>query len=246
MNPMNTLDMAIQWNNEGIARLLSGDDRSAVEAFSQSLSMVKTIHPSKDQSCTTSNTLPLAWKNLTTGVPSEADANQLCMASFLFNRPVTCHEAIPLTGIIQKDGDAFIYRNAFRLLSTGSSTCNQESYNVYSACIVFNLALVHYSHGTALGVAKAEAMYGMILALLRGIPSTNGTALLLRLAATNNISQILYAKGDYRRAREGLNGLASIIYSSEEYYRCLFNAQEWDGLHQNILLLNPLRPAPAA
>ena len=223
---MANLELALQLNNKGVAHRRSGDERSAIEVLTKSLTMVKTLL-SDD------------------AVPS--DANQLPTTSFAFCRPDIFHSTVPLTSI--SDDSSFIYSNAITFSPSIMLHCasGQADHRLLSATIIFNLALIHHLRGSEICLTKAEKMYDMVLQLLLDVPfSSSGTSTLLQLAATNNWCLILHRRGKLDQAKQGLETLESIIYSLEETSRFLFQADEWDCLMGNILLLIPPSAAPAA
>ena len=90
-------------------------------------------------------------------------------------------------------------------------------------------------------------MYEMVGKLLSTSTAAQGTELLVKTAAINNLSQLRYDHGDYAFAREGFQYLASLISYAGEGLQA-FNGEEdvYRGMVLNALLVTPPETAPAA
>jgi hypothetical protein len=112
--------------------------------------------------------------------------------------------------------------------------------------VIFNLALAH--HHVAITsdagyLPKAEKLYAMVLKLLDGAALYMRTAVVVKLATINNLSQIRFENGDFEPAREGLSHITSFLRQANN---ALLEEPEVLGLLMNVLLLKAPRVAPAA
>jgi hypothetical protein len=217
---------ALELNNEAVQLMLAGEDKTAAKALAEALAVIKRLHP--------------------TSIPSsqEQDAGIL-----LDQECVVFHENVVVPDVHDQMGSNFIYNQAFVFDAMSKPRQRETDLEEYSACFIFNLALIYHRAGviqrsTRL-LLKAEQAYEMAKKCVCGLRLNHRTALSVSMAATNNISLIQFDQGHFSEAREGLHLLACLIDSAENS-RDLFNEKEWDGLHLNMLLLNPPGSAPAA
>jgi hypothetical protein len=164
---------------------------------------------------------------------------------------VVFHDSVAMPDVHDQMGSNFIYNRAFVIdaAQPKEPQRGETELQVYSACFVFNLALIYHRRGinqrSAHLLTKAEKVYEMGKKIVRGLSLSYGTVLSVSLVATNNISLIQFGQGHCSEARHGLSCLAYLIDSTENS-RDFFSQKDWDGLHLNMLLLNPPGFAPAA
>jgi hypothetical protein len=229
-----SLEEAIRLNNEGVSFLITGKDCMATESFSKSLNAVKML-------------LLNSQEKIPYGEASYShQASSVCEHSLL-------HSTTQLP-CFQGNEDNYIFQNAITLKAVNlSSGVDKTIMNLYSACTIFNVALLHHRlgmTGNLTGLRKAEHMYRLSAKLLQQetkAGTSNGTALLVRLAALNNLSQIQFEQGSFREARQGIHVLSFLVRSAQTWCSALFSIHEWNCLLSNIMMVNaPLNAAPAA
>jgi hypothetical protein len=114
--------------------------------------------------------------------------------------------------------------------------------------IIFNIALIYHRQsklGRSSCLPKAGRMYQMVAKLL-GCDSAhnNGTALILKLAALNNLSLIQYEQNNFDASRRGFEQLVWTVNSATHLpYACHVNVND---MLLNALLTSSYHPRPAA
>jgi hypothetical protein len=213
---------ALQLNNQGVALLLERRDEEAVPFFSQSLSLIKfRIGNYTDE--------PMS---MSTGEEKAA-----------------LHEAtFPLPNF--EDTHSFLYTEAL----TFSADCddrliNESNSHVYSAVVIFNLALVYHRQGKKLGktacLLRAERMYEMVIRLLNSEGDNQGTAFHVKLATLNNLSLLQQEQSNYESAQKGFELLAWTI-SSAPSSMLSYSQMDVDAMLLNVLFASAPLIAPAA
>jgi hypothetical protein len=236
---MEAINSAIRLNNEGVAFLVAGDDQAAAVALSHALSFVKGLLSSLTPSCDLRGPLlvPLGSSNVNK-LSSCSSAMEVC------GNELRIHSMTPLPCL--QDIDFFIYNHTMSISPDSPRT--NEMLPVYSACVILNLALAYHRRGKQAHsipcILKAEKMYATIEKLLSGI-NNHATAKILRIAATNNLSQIRYQRGEYERAREDVEFLAYLIRDVASV-RALLGDEVLNGLLCNVFLFTPPDFAAAA
>jgi hypothetical protein len=237
---MEVIDSAIRLNNEGVSLLVAGDDQAAAVALSHALSFVKgLLSLSLTRSCDLRDPLPASF--------GSSNDNKLSSCSSTMEVCEHEHELIhsrkPLPCL--QDVNFFIYNHTVSISS--DSPLTNEMLPIYSACVILNLALAYHRRGKQAHsipcMLKAEKMYATIEKLLKNGMNNNATATVLRIAATNNLSQIRFQRGEYERAREGIEFLAYLIRDVGSV-RALLSDEELNGLLCNVVLFT--RPDSAA
>ena len=235
---MDAFNSAIRLNNEGVALLVAGDDQAAAVALSHALSFVKGLLSSLTQPCDLRGPL-LA--------PESSDVNKLSSCSSAMEvcgNELRIHSMKPLPYL--QDIDFFIHNHTMSISPDSPRT--NEMLPIYSACVILNLALAYHRRGKQAHIIpcilKAEKMYATIEKLLSGI-NNNATAKILRIAATNNLSQIRYQRGEYERARDDVELLAYLVRDVASV-RALLGDDELNGLLCNVFLFTPPDFAAAA
>jgi hypothetical protein len=214
---MSLFEQATQLNNEGVTALLKGESQAAIDAMSKSIRLM-TQELSKPSEDRKSD--------CTTAASEQEEARSV---------------EIPETDSFE----TIVFNQAIIIPSDGGEQSGIDVH-VYSAAVIFNLALVHHlqaSKGDIACMAKAEKLYATVLKLVDDRACHMRVAVLVKLASMNNLSQIRYAKGEYEHAREGLNQLSSFLRRTNQ---ALFEEPQVQGLLMNALLLKAPKVAPAA
>jgi hypothetical protein len=246
---------ALEHNKDAVSLMLVGEDKKAAKALQEALAVMKRLHhasssgtESKSSSTALApNACDRAILSQDAGMSAASTSQTKSMDPF-----VVFHDNVTMPDVHDQMGsNNFIYNRAFVLDAPQPKEPQrgETELQVYSASFVFNLALMYHRRGvnqrSAYLLAKAQKVYEMGKKIVRGLSLNHGTALSISLAATNNISLIQFGQGHLSAARHGLNCVAYLI-DSDENSRDLFSEREWDGLHLNMLLLNPPGSAPAA
>eukprot|EP00980_Cylindrotheca_fusiformis_P011986 scaffold2836_cov99-Cylindrotheca_fusiformis.AAC.1 len=223
------LSHALRINNEGVGLLMQNRDREAMVLFINALNAMR-------QQTTNENELP-------SEIESQSDTPR--------SPPANIHDATYTVPGLQ-DHSCFIYDNVFTF-SWEMINKNMPSAHLAIQCasvIILNVALIYHSNGlrsneNALG--KAELLYDMVCQLLGDIENCQGTVLLVKAAAINNLSQLRYHRGAYGFATEGFTylGLLFAHYGVNLHHT---NCKEtvYQGMLLNALVLRTPAPAPAA
>jgi hypothetical protein len=237
---MDAIHSAIRMNNEGVALLVAGDDQAAALALSNALSFVKGLFSSLTRPCDHLEGPLLApfGSTYVSKLSACSSTMEVCGNS------MRVHSMTSLPCL--QDVNFFICNHAMSISS--DSPLTEEMLPIYSACVILNLGLAYHRRGrqahSTRCMLKAEKMYATIEKLLRGI-NDNATAKILRIAATNNLSQIRYQRGEYERAREDIIYLAHLIQDVASV-RALLGDEELNGLLCNVFLFTPPDFAAAA
>jgi hypothetical protein len=231
---MEAINSAIRLNNEGVSLLVAGDDQAAAVALSRALSLVKGLL-SMTPSCDLRGSLPASF----------GSSNDNTLSSCSSTMEVCEHHSRKPLPCLQDISNFFIYNHTMSISS--DSPLTNEMLPIYSACAILNLALAYHRRGKQAHsipcMLKAEKMYATIEKLLKNGMNNNATATVLRIAATNNLSQIRFQRGEYERAREGIEFLAYLIRDVGSV-RALLSDEELNGLLCNVVLFT--RPDSAA
>ena len=211
---------AARLNNEGINALVEGDDKTAIDVLTRSIKLMK-------------QELSKPGTSLKDFKPSNLDND--CTNS-----------TIEVPGFHGAQ-ESFIFSGAITIPETGEH--DEQDIHVYSAVVIFNLALAHHRQALALSckstyMTKAEKLYGMVLKLLDDC--VNRAAVIVKLASINNLAQIRFDSGDYEHARHSLEHISSFMRSSAAANHAMFEEPEIQSLLMNVLLLKAPKVAPAA
>ena len=230
------LDSALNLNNQGVELLLQNQDTEAVTCFTRALGMVKHVllQPSDDDDSDCDS--------------MASDANNVDRYSDILHADIYAVPAFQKSAM--NAGLGFVYNGAITLSSASATRTNQAQHNelegciseahmnVYSAAIIYNIALVYHRQGVRycknICLEKAEKMYDMLLKLVgysgditsldESMLPQDGTALLLRIAAINNCSLIRLDKGDYEFPRHGFHHLSRVLTTlGNDNARALFD-----------------------
>jgi hypothetical protein len=233
------LETALQLNNEGVSLLLQNEDVAAVHHLTEALTMVKQALGLLQQPCTIGLEEESSESLVVVLLPSEEE-EELRMV----------HDSIYTIPDFTSNDDCFIYNGAIVFSSSSSSTTTtpirsqEQDLNVYSACIILNIAMIYHRQGLLCGnkrrvcLEKADLMYDMVLRLLlgdnEGGGGGGGTALLVQLASLNNRSLIRLEQGDYDFSRSSFYLLTRILTSTRDEQQVQELFQSGDVTNTNI------------
>ncbi|CAJ1966160.1 unnamed protein product [Cylindrotheca closterium] len=218
---MQSLSHVVTLNNEGISFLLQQRHREAIHRFISALSMVKQLL-AFPQNRVTDDDLPQFIHESTYVIPGLQDTS------------------------------CFIFANAITLSPQAISDCpiSESIANEIASVILLNVALAYHHAGLTEGVAyikKAESMYETANQLIAVNERRQGTGLLIKAAATNNLAQIRHGRGDYSHSLEGFKYLGSLFASFGEVLQSSKCEHEvYRGMLMNALLVTPPDLAAAA
>lgn len=222
------LHTALQLNNEGVRLLLAGNDVDGMTYLTDALTRVKMMLSSRRGTDTVT-------------YPHGAGVTP---PNVQFMHGAT----YKLAGL--HDDCCFIYGNALIFNMDYNVMPSTDYIHIYTSVIILNVALAYHRRGlsaNATCLLKAEKMYEMVGKLLATSTAAQGTELLVKTAAINNLSQLRYDQGDYAFARDGFQYLASLIsYAGDRLHA--FNCEEdvYRGMVLNALLVSAPDTAPAA
>uniref|UniRef100_A0A7R9ZM17 Uncharacterized protein n=1 Tax=Craspedostauros australis TaxID=1486917 RepID=A0A7R9ZM17_9STRA len=169
---MDNLKSALHLNATGVRHLRNKQDQQALRCLTESLSLLK--------------------RNLS---QSMGQGQDVMIAKLMSNPSQRLIDAdfIPLEGLI--DQDCFVYSDTVMFSTPNNFEDVQHLLHVYIAGIILNISLAYHRRaavGSMPYLQKAMKMYEMVISLCSNEADEQGLALLFRLAATNNISQIRY------------------------------------------------------
>jgi hypothetical protein len=228
--------IAARLNSQGVAALLQGEDKSAVAALAQSLEII--------------NQVLLQEEN-----PRYTRTKLFFKEAFSFpERIEDCEFSTTEVSGFQAEQAAHLFTKAFSFperIGPGRSCAPNESHvNFYAAAVVFNAALVHHRQGQkgdATSITRAQKLYDTALRLIDGNGCLNRTALIVKLAAINNLSRIHFDCGDYKLARQGMGHISSLMMRiSGTCNQAVFQETDVQSLLLNVLLLKAPEFPPAA
>eukprot|EP00980_Cylindrotheca_fusiformis_P024559 scaffold12076_cov79-Cylindrotheca_fusiformis.AAC.1 len=228
------LSHALQINNEGVCLLMENRDREAMILFTKSLNAVK-------------ENFTAIGSQLSSKIESQTSESTLLS-------PSNIHDATYTVSGLQEDHSSyFIYDN---VLTFSMEIINNDLPSTHQAIqcasvIILNAALLYHYTGlksdqTAL--EKAELLYNMVCQLLDGKKNTcQGTALLVRVAAINNLAQLHYRRGAYDYAHNGFRTLGLLLdHFGGNLHHPECQETVYQGLFLNALVLRTPAAARAA
>jgi hypothetical protein len=217
---------ALRLNNEGIMLLLENRDQEALVSFTESLTQVKRLFAASEEDDNTYGQTPMPMNAIihhsTSVIPNLHD--------------VSC----------------FIYNSAlvFSLLDSDCTPSDGGDLHVYTSVIILNIALAFHRRGLTGNSAfllKAEKMYEMVGKVLGNSDVDQGTALLVKIAAINNLSQLRHDQGDYAFSQQGFRYLGSLInYAGEQLHCTKCEEHMLRGMLLNAFFVTAPDAAPAA
>jgi hypothetical protein len=208
---------AVGLNNEAVSIIATGDtnNQKAIQLLDRSAGIMKTSAAVVQQCSGQAYSTSLA--------SSAAPIIHHCH-----------HEAVPLPHTFP-DQRWFMYNKALRFGTEIVSLASfLEDFQVFSAVVVFNLALIY--HRSALCgnqkfaslSGKATSLYSLVLKLVDWpgwiFSKTSVTCTIVKLAATNNLAQISSESGDTKLAHDFLKHLSAGIRRSRKHFPGLFQS----------------------
>ena len=207
---MESIDNAIALNNEGVSLLQSGNDQAAVAALTRSLGIIR-VHLNESRGLTCQH-----------------------------EQQAPFHTCVPLPDF---EDEFYFIANQAITVTAGTRLDSADAINTFSGCTIMNLALAYHRRGQLGNEAcmqKAETLYTMATKLFTGRPMLSGTALVIRLAATNNLCHVRYERGELELAKRELDCVA-FLFRNPDIESALMS-----GIVFNALLLKAPSVAPAA
>jgi hypothetical protein len=221
---MSSIKYACILNNQGVELLVSGDFSRATRSLTKALSIVKqAVNEAGTPSCT-----GMYLSSEEAGLPF-------------------CQSTVAIPGL--RDTHFYVYDHGIMLIDTAKRE-NGDLLPLYSAAILFNLALAcHHEarlHGQAKAFKKASLFYNVTVGILNASSMPDDMSVtLLTLLALNNKSQIHNDQCDYIQSVECLKSVSGIMGSVDDLYSIL-NEEDIKGLILNTMLLNVPTAAQAA
>ena len=195
--------------------------------------------------CTTSQMVSFSPPTLKTVCPSLSHPQTVSEGEHIFH----CESSESVRHL--HDRQFYLYNRAllFDLVSVMRFSF-QGDVHAYSSVIIFNLALLYHRNalrGNTKCIDRAIPLYSMILKLLAHDCSNCLTAIIVKLAAINNLAQLYCLAGCRRKAQSYVSILSASIQRSRQSFPSFFR----DDVHLKGLLLNLTRmhaqpTAPAA
>ncbi|CAJ1936615.1 unnamed protein product [Cylindrotheca closterium] len=209
---------AARLNNEGVTALAEGDEETSIKRLTTTVKMMKQFIALPDQA---------------EALASSSDESSSCLRSF--STVEIAHAAC--------DEQVF-FRQAILMPSDIDESSPLDVF-VYSAAVIFNLALVHHIQGSKNKSArsKAQKLYAAIMRLLGDRVGHMQLSLLLKLACINNMAHIRYENGEFDQVQDGLGQLSTLLKTTDQ---CLFKGAEIQMLLMNVLFFKKPDIAPAA
>jgi hypothetical protein len=217
---MNSIKYACILNNKGVDLLVSGNSSSAVRSLKGAMRIFKKA-VNGTTSCTGMN------------LSSEDDTLPFCESAF----------AVP--GL--HDMHFFTYDHGIMLTTNEES---DEMLPIYSAVVLFNLALASHHQGRLHGHEKslkhASLLYGVAVKILSGSSMMNNmSTTILTLLALNNQSQIYDDQCEHIQSVDCLKAVSKIM-ESVEVLHFIISQEHLRGLLLNTMLLIVPTAAAAA
>jgi hypothetical protein len=209
---MNSIKYACRLNNQGVDLLVSGDSSSAVRSFKGAMRIFK-----KAVNGTTS---------CTGGMDLLSEDAELPF----------CESAFAVPGL--HDVHFYTYDHGIMLTTNEES---DEMLPIYSAIVLFNLALASHHQGRLLGHEKslknASLLYSVAAKILSGSSMTkNVSTTIMILLALNNQSQIHDDQCEHIQSVDCLKAVSKIM-ESVEVLHFILSQEHLKGLLLNTMLL---------
>jgi hypothetical protein len=264
----NHLTTARSLNSEGVSLLVAGDTQKAISAFKNALSLVKLCCQETPNPETTRN-----QERLLSALTKNADITHRGVEETKMNTSRGEKEegtsAVAMFTLYDlKDDSYFIFNDA---ISAIESPCCQDGIHLFSAYIIFNIALAYHRHGILLSsrphLAKASSLYETIVKLfeqsatLSDLVPLDRTAMIVLCAALNNRLHLTNAVSasivdadqetdEVYRMQTAFEILVEfcVVHSTVVEGRTIPSQHKraLDGFALNVLRLNPDAAAPAA
>ncbi len=159
------------------------------------------------------------------------------------------HKTMPLANAMAQEETFMTFHELFLLQSTESDG-EFSVLKCHSACIIFNMAVLHHVIGSPSAITKAEQLYRLAIEVNKGFvmsltdPSSqciDGTSMMVMLASLNNLSQLLCQRLDgIAEATSHMNFLSRLLHISRDEMLCygVVSEYQWSGLVLNALLVD--------
>lgn len=236
------LHFTLKLNNKAVAQYHSNDFSQAAKIYHESL---------------------LLAHNLLTCPRLQEQSSMPCRASGTTTttlRQYECfHSSTQSPRSLSKEDGLFVYQSALVLQESPSRgpalhdvlpQASSTKLKVYCSGILFNAAILHHQvsikTGKSVSMNRAEELYQASLQLVDKLTTANDTVVLIAVAASNNLAQIEFEKGQMMKAKERLRFLNNILHSWEDILYRIFTADEFRGMLSNTVLVNSIDASPAA
>jgi tetratricopeptide (TPR) repeat protein len=214
---MSLFQEASQLNNQGVVALIQGDDDFAIE------SMTKAIKLMKKELAKPATAL--------TDFTSSEDGPEL--------------RTVEIPDMESSDENYEVFNQAIHVPCNSRDESDLDIH-VYSAAVIFNLALAHHRkgmNGNEVYRVKALRLYSMVLQIIDDSLISFQTAATVKLATINNLAQIQVSRGNYEDAEEVLKHLYGVLHAATE---SVLASPQVQGLLMNVLMFRAPSVAAAA
>jgi hypothetical protein len=246
---MDTVEVALDLNNEGVSHLSRGNTPLAIQRLCDSMSLINGIL----RSSLANPAGAVAWCQQDQASSNAAGPPAVLVAPPIISEITFYEQQSHDVGIIKmplihlQDQRFFIFNSALAIAQHNPRISSSASLYLSSACIILNAALAyhllgHGHHGSPECLRKAASLYTKVAYLLILTAEVDGIAFLVRSAAINNLSHILYEQGNFQQFKDSLTELKALASSA----RVTRDADEWVGFLMNIMSASSLNLAPAA
>ncbi|CAB9504128.1 expressed unknown protein [Seminavis robusta] len=221
---------AVQLNQDGVNEFVRGNLTLALETFRHALQTMILFEPHVDHNDNNNGNLPDAPLN----------AHGFAAMGITY---------VPMPPQNNK-GDPFVYGRPF-IFNPALLPHNQDGIAVFSAGVVFNMAVVFHCRSlkdpSGPFRAKALHLYESSVDLFSKINpryDLSGTI----AAALNNKASIYYAGGDFERCDHELDRLQRVMVQAEYSLSTgyILRGSDFQGILLNLLTMRPPRVAEAA
>eukprot|EP00545_Synedropsis_sp_CCMP1620_P003290 CAMPEP_0119007454 /NCGR_PEP_ID=MMETSP1176-20130426/3021_1 /TAXON_ID=265551 /ORGANISM="Synedropsis recta cf, Strain CCMP1620" /LENGTH=261 /DNA_ID=CAMNT_0006959611 /DNA_START=91 /DNA_END=876 /DNA_ORIENTATION=- len=261
---MHMIHTIVSLNNRGVSHLEAGDHELARIAFKQALERTTYLLNLKKEArellgrdgmraqfggapATCKGGESSTTGNCTTGTLEERMSSSCCISSSQSRQQRDSIRRVPIsTSLTSRDTGSFISSHAL-LLSRECRTnpAEHEYCHRESACVMFNLALVHHWRGMHFGVTsllpKALKLYEMSFSLIQS--GANFETQHLILALLNNMGQIHYELMQYKDSKRCFKSLKDMLTRRAAQ---VADGPDVQGFLMNIMFLEAPQMAPAA
>ena len=203
---MSLFQEAARLNNVGVASLQQGDYDAAIHSMGDSIHRLQ-----QDLSSVRWSSPPsyMVKSNFTLQILSRIEIVEIVPKMML-----ECSVSPSTVGTLT------MFNEAVKIPEVDAHPAHNADVNIYSSAVLYNLALVHQLAASSQKgdasrkfLGKAEKLYTMVLKLLDNDTALVNvrTTLILQLASINNLSQMYYARGEYKTAKQGLEQISRFM-----------------------------------
>mmetsp|Transcript_20281 Transcript_20281/g.49726 ORF Transcript_20281/g.49726 Transcript_20281/m.49726 type:complete len:216 (-) Transcript_20281:236-883(-) len=207
---------AARLNNEGVTALVEGDEGTSINLLMSTVKMMKQYIAAPEQAA---------------ALGSSSRESSSCFRTF------------STVEVSQAEFEEHIYFRQAITMPTDEDVSSPLDVYVYSAAVIFNLALAHHIQGNKNARNKAEKLYATIMKLLDDRVGHMQSALLLKLACINNMAHIRFENGEFDQVQDGIGQLSALLKTTDEG---LLEGAEVQGLLMSVLLFKKPKVAAAA